>query len=78
VIVGGDSSGALWQYCHCFRAALGMVDRMAPIPRPEVRFSTSLAIAYVVIAALTWRYFFMAPGILATIVALLLTVAALS
>jgi len=38
----------------------------------------AFAIAYVVIAALTWRYFFVAPGILATIVALLLVVAALS
>ena len=38
----------------------------------------AFAIAYVVIAALTWRYFFVAPGILATIVALLLVVAGLS
>jgi hypothetical protein len=50
---------------------------------PDVRRTLApvlwaFAITYVVIAALTWRYFFMAPGILATIVALLLTVAALS
>lgn len=50
---------------------------------PEMRRTLApvlwaFAITYVVIAALTWRYFFMAPGILATIVALLLTVAALS
>ena len=36
----------------------------------------AFAIAYVIIAALTWRYFFMAPAILATLVALLLAVAA--
>ena len=38
----------------------------------------AFAIAFVVIAALTWRYFFMAPGIFATIVALLLVIAAMS
>jgi hypothetical protein len=38
----------------------------------------AFAIAYVVIAVLTWRYFFMAPDILATIVALLLVIAAAS
>lgn len=38
----------------------------------------AFAITYVVIAVLTWRYFFLAPGILATIVALLLVVAAAS
>src|SRR5690242_21364987 len=32
VIGGGESSGALWQYCHGFRAALGIVDRMAVLP----------------------------------------------
>ena len=36
----------------------------------------AFAITYVIIAALTWRYFFMAPGILATLGALLLLVAA--
>lgn len=36
----------------------------------------AFAIAYVVIAILTWRYFFMAPGIFSTIVALLLVAAA--
>ena len=50
---------------------------------PEVRSALApvrwtFAIAYVVIAALTWRYFFVAPGILSTVVALLLVVAALS
>src|SRR6476620_5143587 len=48
---------------------------------PEVRQTLApvrwvFAIAYVVIAALTWRYFFMAPAILATLGALLLAVAA--
>jgi hypothetical protein len=48
---------------------------------PDVRQTLApvrwvFAIAYVVIAALTWRYFFMAPSILATLVALLLVVAA--
>ena len=38
----------------------------------------AFAIAYVLIAALTWRYFFMAPGIFATFVALLLVIAAAS
>ena len=36
----------------------------------------AFAITYVVIAILTWRYFFMAPGIFSTIVALLLVAAA--
>ena len=38
----------------------------------------AFAIAYVVIAILTWRYFFLAPGILATLAALLLVIGALS
>lgn len=38
----------------------------------------AFAIAFVVIAIFTWRYFFLAPGIFATIVALLLIVAALA
>jgi hypothetical protein len=48
---------------------------------PEVRAGLalarwSLAIAYAAIAVLTWRYFFLAPGILATLVAICLAVAA--
>ncbi|HKW47764.1 MAG TPA: hypothetical protein VJN70_09975 [Gemmatimonadaceae bacterium] len=38
----------------------------------------AFAIAYVVIAILTWRYFFLAPAVLATLVALLLVIAAAS
>ena len=50
---------------------------------PEVRRMLAsvlwaFAIAYVVIAILAWRYFFMAPGIFATLVALLLVIAALT
>ena len=38
----------------------------------------AFAIAYVVIAILTWRHFFLAPSILATITALLLVIGALT
>ena len=37
----------------------------------------SFAAAYVVIAAMTWRYFFMAPGVFASLVAACLVAAAL-
>jgi hypothetical protein len=36
----------------------------------------AFAICYIVIAILTWKYFFMAPGTFATVVALCLTIAA--
>ena len=46
--------------------------------RQIVSLLWAFAIAYVVIAILTWRYFFMAPGLFASIVALLLVVAVVS
>jgi hypothetical protein len=47
-------------------------ERLSAIPVERWSF----ALCFVVIAGLTWRYFFVAPGILSTLVALALTGAA--
>jgi hypothetical protein len=47
-------------------------ERLAAIPVERWSF----ALCFVVIACLTWRYFFLAPGILSTLAALGLVAAA--
>jgi hypothetical protein len=49
-----------WQFGSMSREALSVI----PIQR------WSFAICFVLIAALTWRYFFVAPGVLSTLAAL--------
>jgi hypothetical protein len=54
---------------------LGSIPREALAAIPVVRWS--FAICFVVVAALTWRYFFIAPDVLSSLVALSLVGAAL-
>lgn len=55
--------------CWSFANRVGLLRNMIVVP-------WALAISYTVIAIMTWQYFFVAPGVFSTVVALCLVIAA--